>query len=66
MKLNKHTIITIFLFSLFVQLIIITFNYVTGFIEVPNIGNYLTRLVIGTSLSFVFAMILVFIDLQID
>jgi len=65
MKLNKNTILAILLLALFVQLIIITYNYVTGFIDVPNFGNYLTRLAIGTSFSFVFALILVFLDLQI-
>ncbi|MBS4035388.1 MAG: histidine kinase [Ignavibacterium sp.] len=65
MKLNKNTILVILLLALFVQLIIITYNYVTGFIEVPDLGNYLKRLAIGTSFSFVFALILVFLDLQI-
>jgi LytS/YehU family sensor histidine kinase len=65
MKLNKNTILAILLLASFVQLMIITYNYVTGFIEVPNFGNYLTRLAIGTSFSFVFALILVFLDLQI-
>ncbi|MBE0550984.1 MAG: histidine kinase [Ignavibacterium sp.] len=65
MKLNKYTVLTILLLAFFVQLIIITYNYVTGFIVVPNIGNYIIRLAIGTSFSFVFALILVFLDLQI-
>jgi sensor histidine kinase YesM len=65
MKLNKYTILSILLLAFFVQLIIITYNYITGFIGVPDIGNFLFRLAIGTSLSFVFALILVFIDLQI-
>lgn len=65
MKLNKNTVLTILLLALFVQLIIITYNYVTGFIEVPNFRYYLTRLAIGTSFSFVFALMLVFLDLQI-
>lgn len=65
MKLNKYTVLTILLLAFFVQLIIITYNYATGFIDVPDIGNYLTRLAIGTSFSFVFALILVYINLQI-
>lgn len=65
MKLNKNTVLAILLLAFFVQLIIITYNYVTGFIAVPNFGNYLTRLTIGTSFSFVFALLLVFLDLQI-
>lgn len=65
MKLNKYTVLAILLLAFFVQLIIITYNYITGFIEVPNAGNYITRLVIGTSFSFVFALMLVYLDLQI-
>ncbi len=65
MKLNKYTILAIFLLAFFVQLIIITYNYVTGYIVVPDVGNYLTRLAIGTSFSFLFALILVYLDLQI-
>ena len=65
MKLNKYTILSILVLAFFVQLILITYNYVTGFIVVPNVGNYLTRLVIGTSFSFVFALVLVYLDLQI-
>jgi sensor histidine kinase YesM len=65
MKLNKNTILAIFLLAFFVQLIIITYNYVTGYIVVPDVGNFLTRLAIGTSFSFLFALILVYLDLQI-
>ena len=65
MKLNKNTILAIFLLAFFVQLIIITYNYITGFIDIPNIGNYITRLAIGTTFSFVFALILVYLDLKI-
>ena len=65
MKLNRHTILTILALAFFVQLIIITYNYITGFIDIPNIGNYITRLAIGTTFSFVFALILVYLDLKI-
>lgn len=64
MKLNKNTVLAILLLSFFVQLIIITYNYVTGYITVPYFGNFLTRLLIGTSFSFVFALILVYLDFQ--
>ena len=64
MKLNKYTILTVLLLAFFVQLIIITYNYVTGYIVVPNIGNYLIRLAIGTSFSFIFALMLVYLDIQ--
>lgn len=65
MKLNKYTVLSIFFLAFFVQLIIITYNYVTGFIVVPNLFNFLTRLTIGTGFSFIFALILVYLDLQI-
>lgn len=65
MKLNKNTILAILLLSLLVQLIIISYNYFTEHIQVDNIVNFITRLSIGTSFSFVFALILVFLDLQI-
>ncbi len=65
MKLNKYTILTILTLSFFLQLIIITYNYLTGFIDVPNAGNFITRLAIGTIFSFVFAFILVFLNLKI-
>lgn len=65
MKINKYTVLTIFLVAFFVQLIIITYNYLTGFIIVPSFVNYLIRLAIGTSFSFIFALVLVYLDLQI-
>jgi len=65
MKLNKYTILIILLLAFFVQLIIITYNYFTGYIEVTNFGNYLTRLAIGTAFSFVYALLLVFLDIQL-
>ncbi len=65
MKLNKYTILTILLLALFVQILIITYNYITGFITVPDVGNYLVRLAIGTFFSFVFALLLVYLDLKI-
>lgn len=63
MKLNKNVTITIFLIALFVQLVIISYNYFTGYIEINNIANFFVRLIIGTSFSFIFALFLVFLDL---
>ncbi len=65
MKLNKNTILAILLLAFFVQLTIITYNYATGFIEISNFGNFLIRVAIGTTFSFVFALVLVYIDLKI-
>ena len=65
MKLNKNVILSVFLIALTVQLIIISYNYLTGYINITGIGNFFTRLIIGTSFSFVFALLLVFLDIQI-
>jgi len=65
MKLNKNTILAILLLAFLVQLIIISYNYFTGHIQINSITNFITRITIGTSFSFVFALLLVFIDLQI-
>lgn len=63
MKFNKHTVLAILLLAFFVQLVIITYNYATGFIEVSGVINFLTRLVFGTSFSFIYALILIFFDI---
>ena len=65
MKLNKNTILAILLLALLVQLIIVSYNYFTGHIQIDSVANFVTRIVIGTSFSFVFALLLVFLDLQI-
>jgi sensor histidine kinase YesM len=65
MKLNKKIILAVLFVALFVQLIIITYNYLTGYIHIPDPGNFFIRLIIGTSFSFVFALLLVYLDLQI-
>ena len=65
MKLNKITTLAILLLALLVQLIIISYNYFSGYIQIDSVANFVTRIVIGTSFSFVFALLLVFLDLQI-
>jgi sensor histidine kinase YesM len=65
MKLNKNTTLTILLLAFLVQLIIVSYNYFTGHIQIDSAANFVTRIVIGTSFSFVFALFLVFLDLQI-
>ena len=65
MKLNKNIILTILTLAIFVQLTIIIYNYLTGYIIITGIGNFFTRLLIGTSFSFIFALLLVFLDIQI-
>ena len=65
MKLNKNTSLSILFLAFLVQFIIITYNYATGFIEISNFVNFLIRVAIGTTFSFVFALLLVYIDLKI-
>jgi len=65
MKLTKNIILAILTLAGFIQLIIISYNYLTGYIDIPSIRNFFTRLIIGTSFSFVFALLLVFLDIQI-
>jgi len=65
MKLTKNIILTILTLAVFVQLIIISYNYLTGYINITSIGNFFTRLIIGTTFSFVFALLLVFLDILI-
>lgn len=65
MKLTKNIILTILTLAVFVQLIIISYNYLTGYITITGIGNFFTRLIIGTAFSFVFALLLVFLDILI-
>ena len=63
MKLNKKTILAILLIAASIQLIIITYNHFTGYIQVSDAANFFIRLFIGTSFSFIFGMILIFFDL---
>ncbi|MCC6448226.1 MAG: sensor histidine kinase [Chitinophagaceae bacterium] len=65
MKLNKNIILTILALAGFIQLIIISYNFLTGYIIITGFVNFITRLIIGTSFSFVFALLLVFLDIQI-
>ncbi len=65
MKLNKNVILTLLTVAGLIQLIIIAYNYLTGYINITGIGNLFIRLLIGTSFSFVFALILVFLDIRI-
>lgn len=65
MKLNKNTSLSILFLAFLVQFIILTYNYATGFIEISNFVNFLIRVAIGTTFSFVFALLLVYIDLKI-
>ena len=65
MKLNRKTILLIVLFAVFIQLIIISYNMFTGYIQVESITNFLIRLFIGTAFTSVFGLLIIFMDLQI-
>lgn len=64
MKINKITIVTLILISLFVQIIIISYNFFTGYINISDFRNFLIRLSIGTSFSFIFSLLLIYLDLK--
>lgn len=64
MRLNKTTILVITLAALFIQLLIITYNHYTGLIFISGVFNFIVRLAIGTFLSTLFGLFLVFIDLS--
>jgi len=64
MKLNKTTVLIIFLTALFIQLFIITYNHYTGLINISGLVNFIIRLSIGTLFSTLFGLLLVFVDLQ--
>lgn len=64
MKINKSVIIVISSAALLIQLLIISYNHYTGYINVTGIDNFLIRLLIGTSFSTLFGLLIVFIDLK--
>jgi LytS/YehU family sensor histidine kinase len=65
MSLNKNIVITVLVVAGFIQLTIIGYNHFTDYIYIPNIGNFFIRLFIGTAFSFIFALLLIFIDIKI-
>ena len=65
MKLNKTTILVITAAALFIQLLIITYNHFTGYINISGVLNFFSRIIIGTTFSALFGLLIVFIDLKI-
>ncbi len=65
MKLNKKSLLIILILAFFVQLVIISYNYLKGYITILDFENFLIRILIGTSFSFIFASILVLLDFQL-
>lgn len=63
MKLNKKIIVAVFSLALLVQIIIILYNQITGFIQISSIANFFIRITIGTTFSSIFGLIIVALDL---
>jgi two-component system, LytTR family, sensor kinase len=65
MKFSKKTAVIITLFALFIQLVIIIYNHLTGFINISDFPEFLQRVVIGTLFSTIFGIIIIYLDLKI-
>ncbi len=65
MKLNKNLILLIVTVAFIVQLVIITYNQITGYIEITGIVNFLSRIFIGTSFTSLFGLLIVYLDLTL-
>lgn len=63
MKLNKYLTITIVSIAVLIQLTIIIYNQFTGYIQIPNILNFLTRLFIGSTITSIFGLLIVYINI---
>lgn len=63
MRFNKYLLIAIISFSVLLQLIIISYSQITGYIQVPNILNFFIRLLIGSTISSVFGLIIIYLNL---
>jgi two-component system, LytTR family, sensor kinase len=65
MKFSKKTALLIAVFAFFIQLIIIIYNHLTGFIDIKNAAEFIQRIIIGTTFSALFGGIAVYINLKI-
>ena len=63
MRFNKYLIIAIISFSILLQLIIISYSQITGYIQVPNTLNFFIRLLIGSTISSIFGLVIVYLNL---
>jgi len=64
MKLNKYLTIAIVSFAVVLQLIIISYSQITGYIQIPNLLNFFIRLFIGSTISSIFGLVIVYINLM--
>ncbi len=65
MKRNLKIIFCIVLSSLLLQLLLISYNYYTGFIAISGIAAFIRRLLIGSVFTSLFVGLAIFIDLHI-
>jgi two-component system, LytTR family, sensor kinase len=65
MTLTRKPAAIIFLFALFLQTIIISYNHLTGFISVTGLFNFLERLLIGTIFSALFGLLTIYLNLKL-
>ncbi len=63
MKINKYLLIAIISVGILLQLIIISYSQITGYIQIPNILNFFIRLFIGSTISSIFGLVIVYINL---
>ncbi len=63
MKINKKILLSVFVFAVLIQLLLITYNQYTGYIQVPDLSNFLTRWITGIVFSTIFGLGLLYFDL---
>ena len=63
MKFNKYLFIAIISFAVLLQLIIISYSQITGYIQIPNVLNFFIRLLIGSTISSIFGLVIVYLNL---
>lgn len=64
MKLQSRHFILVLVATLIVEFVVISYNHYTGFLNVSGIIEFLLRLIIGTLLAFVPAMVMFAINLK--
>ena len=63
MKINRHTLAAIAGFAALLQVIIILYNNMTGFVPLSGFLNFVVRVAFGTALSFPVAVAAVAVDM---
>jgi two-component system, LytTR family, sensor kinase len=65
MKFSKNIVLSIIALALILQTTIISYNAYTGFISVSGFYNFMIRVLIGTVISSIFGLIIIYIDLYL-